>query len=80
MHIQKLKLHNFKRFEDISIQFHPDLTVIVGENGSEKTSILEGTALALSTVFVKMDGLSGQKIDKGQVHIQRVSDNVGGFL
>lgn len=73
MHIQKLKLHNFKRFEDISIQFHPNLTVIVGENGSGKTSILEGIAIALSTVFVKMDGLSGQKIDKGQVHLKAFS-------
>ena len=47
--------------------------MIVGENGSGKTSILEGTALALSTVFVKMDGLSGQKIDKGQVHLKAFS-------
>ena len=73
MRIQKLELHNFKGFDDINIQFHPNLTVIVGENGSGKTSILEGAVIALSTIFVKMDGLSGQKINKEQVHLKAFS-------
>lgn len=64
MYIQKIALHNFKCFENIDLDFHPRLSVIVGANGSGKTSIMEGLAVAISTMFVKIDGLSGQGIDK----------------
>ena len=70
MHIQNLTLQNFKCFENLGIDFHPNLTVVVGVNGSGKTSIMEGAAIALSTLFVKMDGLSGQKIDESQAHLK----------
>ena len=73
MHIQNLTLQNFKCFENLGIDFHPNLTVVVGVNGSGKTSIMEGAAIALSTLFVKMDGLSGQKIDESQAHLKTFS-------
>ena len=49
---------------------HPNLTVIVGDNGSGKASILEGIANALSTLLVGMDGLAGLKNDKNQVSLK----------
>ena len=73
MYIQNLELHNFKCFENIELDFHPKLTVIVGANGSGKTSIMEGAAIAISTLFVKMDGLSGRSIDKSQAHLKSFS-------
>ena len=73
MYIQNLVLHNFKCFENIELDFHPKLTVIVGANGSGKTSIMEGAAIAISTLFVKMDGLSGRSIDKSQAHLKAFS-------
>lgn len=73
MHIQKLNLQNFKGFDQIEIEFHPDLTVLVGANGSGKTSIMEGIAIAVRTMFVKMDGLSGRSIDKSQAHLKAFS-------
>ena len=41
MHIQKLVLKNFRCFENLDIKLHPNLAVIVGANGSGKTSIME---------------------------------------
>lgn len=70
MNIKKLTLKNFKCFEDIELDFHPKLTVIVGNNGSGKTSIMEAASIAISTMFVKMDGLSGRKIDKRQSYLK----------
>ncbi|MGB0931379.1 MAG: AAA family ATPase [Chitinophagales bacterium] len=41
-HIQELHLQNFKCFEDFTIQFPKRFTVLVGDNGSGKTTVLEG--------------------------------------
>ena len=73
MYLQKLTLHNFKCFENLELEFHPNLTVIVGANGSGKTSVLEAAAIAVSTLFVKMDRLSGRSIDKIQAHLKAFS-------
>ena len=70
MYIKTLTLQNFKGFDNIELDFHPNLSVIVGANGSGKTSVMEGAAIALSAMFVKMDGLSGRRIDKGQAHLK----------
>ncbi len=52
LRLDHLKLKNFRCFDKISVDFHPDLTVIVAENGSGKTATLDAIALALD-VFVK---------------------------
>ena len=70
MYIKTLTLQNFKGFDNIELDFHPNLNVIVGANGSGKTSVMEGAAIALSAMFVKMDGLSGWRIDKSQTHLK----------
>lgn len=70
MYLKSLELHNFRCFEDVKIDFHKNLTVIIGENGSGKSSIMEGIAIALSSMFVKMDGLSSRKIDKSQARLK----------
>ena len=73
MYIQTLELENFKCFDHMTLDLHPELTVIVGNNGSGKTSILEAAAIAISTMFVKMDGISGRSIDKSQASLKAYS-------
>lgn len=73
MYIQNLMLQNFKCFDKIELEFHPELTILVGANGSGKTSIIEGAAIAISTMFAKMDGCSGRSIDKSQAHLKSFS-------
>lgn len=41
MKIQSLQLKNFRCFADVTVNFHDKLTVLVGVNGSGKTSILD---------------------------------------
>lgn len=70
MYLKNLKLCNFRCFEDVEIEFDKQMTVLVGGNGSGKTTIMEGAAVALGTIFVSMDGLSGRKINKTDAHLK----------
>ena len=69
MKLCKLKLKNYRCFEDIIIDFHENLTVIVGSNGSGKTSVLEGAAISLGTFFLGLSGLAGVNIQKRDAHL-----------
>ena len=47
MRLQQLDLTNFRGFSEYSARFHPEFNVIIGANGTGKTSVLEGAAIAL---------------------------------
>lgn len=49
-HLSQLKLENFRGFEHLQISFEPDVTVLVGANGSGKSSVLDAVRLALRSV------------------------------
>ena len=52
MHISKIIIRNFKCFRnDFSLEFNKGLNVLVGDNESGKSTILEAINLALSGVF-----------------------------
>jgi recombinational DNA repair ATPase RecF len=46
--LKRLNLRNFRRFEAITLDLDPGLTLLVAENGGGKTAMLDGVALALS--------------------------------
>jgi len=56
--INSIKLNNFRCFSNISIDFHPKLTVLVAENAQGKTAILDAISISLG-LFV--DTLTGWK-------------------
>jgi len=41
MHIEKLRMKNFRGFKDVTIDFPSNLAVFIGENGSGKSSIID---------------------------------------
>lgn len=51
MRLKKVTLNNYRCFENLEIELHPRLTVLVGENGVGKTAILDGIAAALSPIL-----------------------------
>jgi predicted ATPase len=67
---EKLQLKNFRCFENIEVNFHDHLSVIVGVNGAGKTAIMDGAAIAISAMFIKMNGLTARQIEKGQAHLK----------
>jgi len=48
MHIEEIHIQNFKLFEQRSFKFHPQFNLVVGVNGSGKTSLLKAIAQVLS--------------------------------
>lgn len=50
MRLHHLSAQNFRGFEALQLDFHPEVTVLVGDNGAGKTSVLEAVALILANV------------------------------
>ncbi|RZN40351.1 MAG: AAA family ATPase [Methanosarcinales archaeon] len=71
MKIDTLQLHNFRKFEDYTFQFHPDFTVLIGDNASGKTSVLDALAVMLGTYIPKsQDGVAIGGIKKKDVRLR----------
>lgn len=68
--ISKVTLKNYRCFKNIEVYFHEKLTVIVGSNGSGKTSILEGTAVSIGTMFTGLDSVAGINIGKKDARLE----------
>lgn len=68
MILENLHLYNYRGFEELAVPFHSNLSVIVGNNGAGKTTILEAAAIALGTIFTPLDDISGVKINKEDAH------------
>lgn len=69
MYLEKISLKNYKAIKDLEIDFQPRMNLLVGDNGSGKTSVLDGIAVALSGLFVNVEGVRVKNIAKEDVHI-----------
>src|SRR5438477_60504 len=50
MVLRKISLHNFRNFDDRSFEFNPFLTIIIAQNASGKTNLLEGIYFLINGV------------------------------
>ncbi|MCL0227805.1 retron Ec78 anti-phage system effector ATPase PtuA [Klebsiella pneumoniae] len=65
-YLRRLTLKDFRRFSLLEIKFEEDLTVIIGNNGKGKTSILYAIAKTLSWFVANIlkEGGSGQRLSE----------------
>jgi predicted ATP-binding protein involved in virulence len=54
MRIDRVTVQNFRKFEELTIELHPQFTLLVGVNGSGKTTILDALAIILSVWVTEM--------------------------
>ena len=59
VHLEQLNLHNYRNFKELELVFNNNIIVILGENGSGKTNILESISL-----LAPGRGLKGAKYDE----------------
>ena len=55
MHISQIHLKNFRCYEDVEIEFHPNFNIFVGINGTGKSSALEALRIAIGSLFLGVD-------------------------
>lgn len=74
MRIERLTVQNFKKFADQTFTLHPQFTLLVGENGSGKTTVLDALAVAIGVWLVKtpdtMLNSSRRNILKGEIRLE----------
>lgn len=58
MRLKKVTLTNFRCFEDLEINLHPRLTVLVADNGGGKTAILDGIAIGLTPLLAALSSVN----------------------
>lgn len=55
MKLTKLHIENFKGFETLDVEFHPNFNIVVGINGTGKSSLLEASKIAIGSLFLELD-------------------------
>jgi predicted ATP-dependent endonuclease of OLD family len=71
MKLERMHLLNFRCFEDLTIEFHEKLTVIVAENGAGKTALLDAVALGFGRYLSKLPGVKGQGTKDSDLRITK---------
>ena len=67
MIIDSLTLRNFRLFEETQVDFHDRTSVIVGVNGSGKSSVLDAMSILLTCYIGGFDGFGVQKIARSDI-------------
>lgn len=60
--IKKLKLKNFKRFEDFEVDFTPNINLIIGDNEAGKSTILTALELVISGSAARVESIGLENI------------------
>ncbi|GEA13097.1 AAA family ATPase [Alteromonas sp. KUL49] len=75
IHISRLTLSDFRRFKTLKVKLDKHLTVIIGDNGAGKTTIVDGITKSLSWLsanILKKGGI-GLRVTDYDVNIDSVS-------
>ena len=71
MRIDKIRIKNFKGFEEEIFQLNPLFTVFIGDNAKGKTSVLDALAVAVSSFLRGIDVAKheSRNIEKNEIRI-----------
>lgn len=67
MIIKTISLDNFRSKSHLQLELGRRLTILIGENGSGKTSVLDGLAIGLGAILTYLPGVSGISFRKTDI-------------
>ncbi len=67
MKLKSIRVENYKKFKEIELTLHPRLNLLIGVNGSGKSTILDAMNIAIGSIFLGIDGLSPKNIKPNEV-------------
>jgi predicted ATP-binding protein involved in virulence len=62
MRIETIQIQNFRGIENLAMSLNPQFNLLIGENGSGKTAILEALAVGIGCFFSGMPGVVSRHI------------------
>jgi predicted ATP-binding protein involved in virulence len=68
MKIEQLEVKNFKGFAHKIIDFSPQFNVLIGDNGTGKTAVLDALAVGIGTLLLGFDGIASRTIKSHEIH------------
>ena len=74
LNLQSLKLWDYRCFETLDIDFHPQITVLVAANGAGKTSVLDAIAVALGPYIGAFDEATGKHFEASDIRLFKVRE------
>ena len=77
MRINRLTVRNFRKFTEKTVEFHPQFTVLVGDNGAGKTAVLDALRIGAGAYLLEVPGVSAPSIK--QEHVRRETRRNGEF-
>lgn len=80
--LEKIEICNYKKIRKLRINFEKELTVIIGDNGVGKTTILDAIRKNMMWISasIRKDNASGGTISPEDVNNQSLTDIVGTYI
>ena len=69
MQIKNIHLKNFRGMEDLTVEFAPKVNIIIGDNGTGKSSLLKGLKILLSSILEGDENIVQAQILKEDVRM-----------
>lgn len=73
MYFERVVIQNFKSIQNMEITFEPGVNLLIGDNGSGKTSVLEALTIALGGYLDGITGVASRGIHQNDVRIEQTS-------
>ncbi len=67
MHIQQVKIKDFRCFEDLTVNLNPDVNIFVGNNGAGKSTMLDAISAAMYPYISQIQHILGQYHDDSPI-------------
>ncbi|WP_431019095.1 AAA family ATPase [Burkholderia cepacia] len=79
MKLDRLILQNFRSHQHLDLTFEPNVTVLVGDNGEGKTSVLDAISQVFGRFLSKLPGIKGIALSEADLRIVSNNRSAPGF-